>query len=196
MSLTIGVVMGSVRPNRFNEKAALWISEILKKRENVVLVTIDPRDFDLPLYHESSSPSMVKDGAYPNPVAQKLAVVIKACDAFVIVAAEYNHSVTGVLKNLLDHVYAEWNNKAVGFAGYGSVGGARAVEQLRNIAAEVQMASVRTAVHIPAPWSLVDESNTLKAGALDSFVRTAEGMIDQLISWGTALKSARSVEKQ
>ena len=107
-----------------------------------------------------------------------------------MVSPEYNHSTSGALKNAIDAVYSEWNNKVVGFVSYGSLGGGRAVEHLRGIAAEVQMADVRTAVHIMAPWALTDE-NGLKAGVLDSYAQSAGTMLDQIAKWGQAFKGMR-----
>ena len=99
-----------------------------------------------------------------------------------------------MLKNAMDWVYQEWNNKPMGFVAYGSVGGARAVEQLRTVAVELQMAPVRNAVHIPAHWVLLDEKGVLKTGALDSYQMAAEGLLTQLVWWANALKAARGTQ--
>ena len=96
-----------------------------------------------------------------------------------------------MLKNALDWVYREWNHKAVGFVAWGGVGGARSVEQLRLVAVELQMAPMRNAVHIVAPWMMTDEKGALKAGALDGFKNAADTMLNDVIWWGKALKTAR-----
>jgi NAD(P)H-dependent FMN reductase len=192
-SLKLSVIIGSTRPNRFSEKPAQWIYEEAKKLEGVEVELLDLRDYPLPFYDEPMSPSMVKDGNYEKPEVRKWAEKIKASDGFIIVTPEYNHGYPAVLKNALDYVYYEWNNKAVGFVTYGSVGGARAVEQLRQVAVELQMASVRASVHIPgsiqfpimageAEWKPLEDASLMKA---------AGGMLKQLVWWTRALKNAR-----
>lgn len=190
MSLKIAVIIGSTRPNRFSEHPAKWIFEEVKKLPDVEAELLDLRDWPLPFYDEPASPSGIKDGNYPNPLVKKWAAKIAAADAFVIVTPEYNHGYPAVLKNALDHVYAEWNRKAVGFVSYGSVGGGRVVEQLREVAVELQMASTRAAVHIPGsvvfsgkPWDSDVEAN---------HKNSADTMLSQLVWWGNALKAARA----
>jgi NAD(P)H-dependent FMN reductase len=193
-TLKISVITGSTRPNRFSEKPAQWIFEELKKREGVEAQLLDLRDQHLPMFDEPMSPSMAKNGDYGNEVINAWAKKIAAADAYVLVTPEYNHSTSAVLKNALDLVYAEWNNKAVGFVAYGSVGGARAVEHLRQIAVELQMASIRNSVHIPghkffpilmgqAEWKPLED---------ESLMGAADGMIKQLLWWAKALKTARA----
>ncbi len=189
--LKIKVILGSTRQNRFGDKPARWILEKIKKIEGAEAELLDLRDWPLPFYNEPTSPSSVKDGAYPSEIARKWAAKIKEADAFVIVTPEYNRSTSAVLKNALDSIYAEWNRKTVGFVAYGSVGGARAVEHLRDISVELQMAPIRNAVHIPQPWNLLDEKGNLKEGALEPFSASADNMLNQLIWWASALKAAR-----
>lgn len=197
-SIEIKVIVGSTRQGRFSEKPAQWIFEEAKKLEGVEAELLDLRDYPLPFFDEPTSPAIVKDGAYPNDVAKKWAAKIREADAFIIITPEYNHGTSGVLKNALDYVYAEWNNKPVGFVAYGGVGGARAVEQLRGVAIELQMAPIRNAVHIPQHWNLLDENGGLKTGALDPFKKSADTFLDQLLWWAKALKIAREqpFEKQ
>jgi NAD(P)H-dependent FMN reductase len=190
--IKVHIIMGSVRDGRFNEKATFWIADLAKKREDLDIEVVDLKAWPFPMYNEPSSPSQVKDGKYPSELATKWAAIIGKADAYIFVTPEYNHGMSGVLKNALDFVYAEWNNKAVGIVGYGSTGGSRAVAQLRASLPELQLASVRTAVHIMAPWMLVDENNQLKAGALDSYESSANTMLDQLTSWAHALKTVRA----
>lgn len=189
--IKIKIILGSTRPNRFSDKPGAWIFEEAKKKANLDVELLDLRDYPLPFYNEPTSPAMVKDGAYPNDIVKKWAAKIQEADAFILVTPEYNHGSSGVLKNALDSIYAEWNKKPVGFVAYGGVGGARAVEQLRAVAVELQMAPIRNAVHIPQPWNLLDETGNLKAGALDSFKPGAEALLDQLVWWAGALKTAR-----
>jgi NAD(P)H-dependent FMN reductase len=189
--LNIKVIVGSTREGRFSDKAANWIAEEIKKRPDVEVELLDLRDYEMPFFDEAVTPSM-KQEPYKNEAVARFTQKIAEGDAFVIVTPEYNRGTSGVLKNALDWVYQEWNNKTVGFVSYGSVGGARAVEQLRLNAVELQMAPIRNAVHIagehfyPVLMGKAD-ANELFA----SLTRPAEGMITQLLWWGKALKNAR-----
>lgn len=191
--LSVAVIMGSVRQNRFCDKPAAWIHRELQKRDGIEATLIDLREHPLPFFDRPVSPAMSKPGDYGDERANAWAKVIANADAYVLVSPEYNHSTSGVLKNALDTVYHEWNNKAVGFVSYGSVGGARAVEHLRLIAAELQMASVRGAVYIP--WDVMGPIVMGKAewdaGVEEKFASSANTMIDQLTAWGNALKAVR-----
>ena len=190
--LNIKVILGSTRDGRFSEKLVPWITEGLQSRNDVTYEVMDLRDYDMPFYDQPTSPAMVEDGAYPNDVVRSFAKKIGEADAYLIIAPEYNHGYTAVLKNALDSVYSEWNNKAVGFVSYGSVGGGRVVEQLRQVAVELQMAPVRNAVHIQAPWFLLDESGNVKEGVLADYDKSLTGSLEQLKWWGEALKEARN----
>lgn len=189
--INIKVIIGSTRQNRFSEYPARWIYEEAKKASDTDVELLDLRDYPLPFFNEPMSPAMVKDGVYPNEIARTWAEKIREADAFIMVTPEYNHSASGVLKNALDYIYAEWNNKPVGFIAYGGVGGARAVEHLRGIAVELQMAPIRNAIHIPQHWNMLDENGKLKAGALDSFNGSAKAFLEQLLWWAKALKAAQ-----
>ena len=190
--LNIKVIVGSTRQGRFSEKVLPWVTAELDKNEDISYEVLDLRDWNLPFYNEPMSPAAVKNGDYPNEVVRKLAVKINEADTFLVIAPEYNHGYSAVLKNAFDSVYSEWNRKAIGFVSYGSVGGGRAVEQLRQVAVELQMAPIRNAVHIQSPWNLLDDSGHLKEGALDSYTHSLGSVIDQLRWWGIALKEARN----
>ena len=190
--LNIKVIAGSTREGRFSDKAAAWIAEEIKKQEGVTVEVLDLRDYPLPFYDEPISPALIKEGAYSHEMVRKWATKIGEADAFIIVTPEYNRGTSGVLKNALDSVYQEWNKKPVAFVSYGSVGGARAVEQLRLNAIELQMAPIRTAVHIPGDQYFPVLLG--KASASDLFAsmpKQAEAMIMQLLWWALALKNAR-----
>ncbi len=188
MALRIKVILGSTRPNRFGEKPAEWITNIAKTLPDTEVELLDLRDWPLPFFNQPKSPSGVKDGNYGEEIVNKWAAKIGEADAFVIVSPEYNHSTSAVMKNALDSVYGEWNNKVAGFVSYGSVGGGRSIEHLRAISSELQMAHVRQAVYIPGDmvwggkWDPADE--TLN--------RNAQTMLGQLVMWANALKSART----
>ena len=189
--LNIKVIAGSTREGRFSDKAAVWIAEEISKQEGVAVEVLDLRDYDIPFFNEPMSPSF-KQEPYKNEAVARFTKKIEEGDAFVIVTPEYNHGTSGVLKNALDWVYQEWNNKPVAFVSYGSVGGARAVEQLRLNAIELQMAPIRNAVHIPGEqYFQVLFGKTDAKELFASVSKQAEGMIAQLLWWARALKNAQ-----
>ncbi len=143
--LKIGIIIGSTRPGRRAPEVATWLLDIANTRSDAAFEIIDIKDFDLPVLDEPMPPSM---GKYAQKHTKKWAATIDALDGFVFVTPEYNHSISGALKNAIDFVYREWNNKAAGFVSYGTTGGARAVEHLRGIMAEVQVADVRAHVSL------------------------------------------------
>ncbi|MEO8668950.1 MAG: NAD(P)H-dependent oxidoreductase, partial [Bauldia sp.] len=143
----IAVILGSTRQNRFGEKPARWIFDELKKRKGIDAEFIDLRDYRIPFYDHPASPAWTQ-GPFGDDTTQAFARKIAEADGFIIVAPEYNRGYSAELKNAIDHVYGEWNNKPVAFVSYGSVGGGRAIEQLRLVAIELQMAPIRQAVHI------------------------------------------------
>ena len=184
----LAVVIGSIRPNRFAEHPAQWIADAARQHGGLEVELIDLKDYPLPLFAEERSPAY---GPSKDEVAQRWRQKVAEFDAYIFTAAEYNRGPTPVLKNALDHAYKEWNNKPVSFVGYGGVGGARAVEQLRLNAVELQMAPIRTAVHIQFPvyLAVVKEGKTL--GEFDFLNQAAKDMLDQLAWWTDALKTAR-----
>ena len=189
--LNIKVIAGSTREGRFSDKAAVWIAEEISKQEGVAVEVLDLRDYDMPFFNEPMSPSF-KQEPYKNEAVARFTKKIEGGDAFVIVTPEYNHGTSGVLKNALDWVYQEWNNKPVAFVSYGSVGGARAVEQLRLNVIELQMAPIRNAVHIPGEqYFQVLFGKTDAKELFASVSKQAEGMIAQLLWWARALKNAQ-----
>ena len=190
-TFNIKVIAGSTREGRFSDKAAAWIAEEIKKQKGVTVEALDLRDYDMPFFNEAVSPSF-KQEPYKNEAVARFTKKIEEGDAFVMVTPEYNHGTSGVLKNALDWVYPEWNNKPVAFVSYGGVGGARAVEQLRLNVVELQMVSIRNAVHIPGEQYFPVLFGKMEAKEL--FVLQsdkAEAMITQLLWWTRALKNAR-----
>ena len=185
--LKVGVILGSTREGRFGEQPARWIVGETKKRAEFDAELLDLRDYPLPFFDEPSSPFMSGTN-YKNPAIKKWAEKIKEKDAFILCSPEYNHGYSAVLKNALDYVYAEWNNKPVGFVSWGGVGGARAVEQLRLVAIELQMAPIRNAVQIQNFWGLLDKKGKLKT---DTLQESVGDMLAQLAWWAKALKAGR-----
>jgi len=189
--INIKTILGSTRQGRTSEKILPWIQSIFAKNDELQNDVLDLREYALPFYNDPGVPSMVHDGAYPQEAVRALASKIKEADAFLIITPEYNHAPAAVLKNALDSICAEWGRKPVGFVSYGGVGGARAVEQLRPIATELQMMPIRSAVHIFAPWDLIDESGLIPEKALAPYTDSLINELNDLLWWARALKAAR-----
>jgi NAD(P)H-dependent FMN reductase len=194
--LKVKIILGSTRPGRFSDKLGTWVVEQIQKRSDskdvIEAEILDLRDYLMPFFDEAVSPSAAKT-PYTNPAVVEWAAKIAEADAFIVISPEYNHGYSAVLKNAFDYLGKEWNKKPIGFIAYGSVGGARSVEQLRLVAVELQMAPIRAAVHIFSPWTFLDEKGELKAGALDQYDQAAGGFLTQLIWWSNALKTAREI---
>ncbi|MCX6783118.1 MAG: NAD(P)H-dependent oxidoreductase [Candidatus Levybacteria bacterium] len=190
MTLKIKVIVGSIREGRFGDKPAKWIVEQAKKVGGLSVELLDLRDYQLPMFAEGTSPAYI-EGEYKTPEVNRWAKKIAEADGFIVVAPEYNHGYPSSLKNNIDYLYKEWNNKPVCFVGYGSTGGARVIQQLRQVSTELEMAPIRNSVHIMSPWFLTETDGSLKAGVLDVYVKSAESMLVQLIWWSNALKKAR-----
>jgi NAD(P)H-dependent FMN reductase len=181
----IGIILGSTRPNRNGEQVATWVYNIASQRTDAEFELVDLRDYPLPHLDEPLPPSM---GQYQNEHTRQWAEKIASFDGFVFVTPEYNHSTSGVLKNAIDFLYAEWNNKAVGFVSYGAVGGARAAEHLRLVAGELQMADVRQQVAL----SLLTEFENFSVFKPGDYNRAAlDILLDQVIAWSGALEALR-----
>jgi NAD(P)H-dependent FMN reductase len=181
----IGIILGSTRPNRNGEQVARWVYEIASRRSDAEFELVDLRDYPLPHLDEPLSPSM---GQYQNEHTRQWADKIASFDGFVFVTPEYNHSTSGVLKNAIDYLYAEWNNKAVGFVSYGGAGGARAAEHLRLVVGELQMADVRQQVTL-SMFTEFENFTVLKPGSYS--LAALDTMLDQVIAWSAALAPLR-----
>jgi NAD(P)H-dependent FMN reductase len=184
--LKVGIILGSTRPNRIGEAVAQWVFEQSKGRNDAQYELVDIRDFNLPLLDEPIPPSM---GRYAQPHTRRWAEKIGSFDAFVFVTPEYNHSTSAALKNAIDFLYAEWNNKAAAFVSYGSAGGARAVETLRLVMAEIQIADVRAQVMFSLYTDFKNFSQFTPDPRHDAELDT---MLKQLVTWATALQGVRS----
>jgi NAD(P)H-dependent FMN reductase len=182
----IGIILGSTRPNRLGEQVATWVYENANQRDDAEFELIDLRDFPLPHLDEPLAPSL---GHYQGDHTKEWAATIASFDGFVIVTPEYNHGTSGVLKNAIDYLYAEWNNKAVGFVSYGTVGGVRAVEHLRLVAGELQMADVRQQVVLPLITEF-EHFSVFKPS--DYAVAALHTLLDQVVAWSTALAPLRT----
>ncbi|MDQ1734350.1 MAG: hypothetical protein QOH56_601 [Pseudonocardiales bacterium] len=181
----IGIILGSTRPGRNGAQVASWVLDIAQRREDAEFELVDLADYPLPHLDEPIPPSL---GEYQNDHTKKWAAKIASFDGFVMVTPEYNHSTSGVLKNAIDYLYAEWNNKAVGFVSYGAVGGARAAEHLRLVAAELQMADVRQQVAL----SLLTEFENFRVFKPGDYNLAAlTTLLDQVVAWSNALAPLR-----
>jgi NAD(P)H-dependent FMN reductase len=191
----IALIVASTRQRRFADKPARWLYDLLARRPGIEADYLDLKDYPMPFYDEPVSPGMKKE-PFKNEVVQRWTQKVAENDGFIIVTPEYNHSFPAVLKNAIDYVYPEWNKKAIGFASYGGVGGARAIEQLRQVAVELQMAPIRQSVHLPLETYLAllnaeEEEGPERLRASEGF---ANVFLDQLIWWTNALKAAREAD--
>ena len=169
---------------------ARWVHEIARKRTDAEFEVVDIQDFNLPLLDEPVPPSM---GQYSKPHTKAWAAKVGSFDAFVFVTPEYNHGTSGALKNAIDFLFAEWNNKAAGFVGYGSAGGVRAVEQLRLVMAEVQVATVRNQVALSL-FTDFENFTTFKPDPRHE--KSVNAMLDQVLAWGGALQPLRKKSRR
>ncbi|MED3661215.1 NADPH-dependent FMN reductase [Ureibacillus sp. FSL K6-8385] len=181
VKLKIGIILGSTREGRVSPQVGEYIKEIAEKRDEADFEIVDIAKYDLPFLGtvEANDPRIAKWN-------EKLA----SLDGFIFIVAEYNHSITGALKNALDLAREVWNNKAAGIVSYGSVGGARAAEHLRGILGELAVADVRT--H-PAFSLFTDFENMTKFNPADYHKEIVLEMVDQLLRWARALKSIRNI---
>jgi NAD(P)H-dependent FMN reductase len=182
----IGIILGSTRPGRNGEAVAKWVYGLASKRTDATFELIDLKDFHLPHLDEAMPPTM---GQYANDHTKAWAATIARFDGFVFVTPEYNHSTSGALKNAIDYLYGEWNNKAAGFVSYGGLGGARAVEHLRLIMGELQVADVRAQVALSLITDFVNFSQFVPNAY---HVPAVETMLDQVVAWSNALAPLRA----
>jgi len=184
--LRIGIILGSTRPGRNGDQVARWVLDQAAKRGTATYELVDLADFHLPNIDEVAHPAT---GVYANAGTQRWSETVASYDGYVIVTPEYNHSTSGALKNALDFVYREWNDKAVGFVGYGAMGGQRAVEHLRLIAGELKMADVRQQVGVSLMTDFENRSTMKPVPHLEPGL---EILLDQVESWSAALRPVRA----
>jgi NAD(P)H-dependent FMN reductase len=196
--IKIGIIIGSVRNGRFGERPAKWIEEELKQWTDVDAELIDLKDYPMPFFDSPTSPSMMGK-KYPNDVVQKWSAKIDDKDAYIMVSPEYNHGYSSALKNALDWLNPEWSRKPVGFVSYGSAAGARAIEQLRQVAIELSMVPIRKSIHIN--WDFIMktwENKEIKNAELFAPLRKGMGpdhladFVNDLLWMAKAMKEARS----
>jgi NAD(P)H-dependent FMN reductase len=181
--IRIAIIIGSTRPGRRGEAIARWVYDIAQKRSDAEFALVDLLDYNLPQLDEPVP------GQYSKDHTKRWAETIASFDGYVFVTPEYNHATSGVLKNALDFIYYEWHNKAAGFVGYGGLGGARAVENLRLIVGELQMADVKTQVALSL---FTDFERFGEFNPPDRQIESVNGMLNQVIAWSGALKTLRN----
>ncbi|CDZ60903.1 NADPH-dependent FMN reductase [Neorhizobium galegae] len=190
----IAVVIGSTRPTRFADKPAQWMLKQAQARDDIEVELVDLRDHPLPFFDEMASNMWMPS---QNTQAVRWQETVGRFDGYIFVVAEYNHSLTGVLKNALDQAYKEWNRKPFTAIGYGGTGASRAVEHLRGIGVELQMVSTHAAVHIGggdfmavAPRGGNKPIEEIEANLLPS----AKTALDELVWWAKATMAAKAAE--
>ena len=191
--LKIGMIVGSTRPNRFADTPAKWLLDGAAARTDLKLEALDLRDYKLPFFNEPAPPAYT-GGVFTEPQAEAWRKRIGEFDGFIATVAEYNHGPTAVLKNAFDSASLEWQRKPIAFVGYGGVGAARAIETLRGVVIELQMAPIKQEVNIGMePYLGIVQ----KGAALNDYeylVQSRNAMFDHLVWWGVALKAARETE--
>jgi|SRR5882724_2184758 len=185
--IRIAIIIGSTRPGRKGETVAKWVYEIARKRIDAEFELVDIKDFNLPLLDEAMSPIM---GQYTHQHTKDWSAKIASFDGYVFVTPEYNHGTSGALKNAIDFLYHEWVNKAAAFVGYGGAYGIRAVESLRLVMGELQVADVKAQVGLSLFTDFEDFTVFKPAPQNEKSVNI---MLDQVIAWGGALKSLREL---
>lgn len=183
--IRIGIIIGSTRPGRVGDQVARWVNDHAEQRGDAEYEVVDLADFELPHLDEAVPPSL---GRYANDHTRAWAAKVASFDGFVFVTPEYNHSTSGALKNAIDFVYGEWNNKAAALVSYGAAGGVRAAEHLRLVLGEVQIADVRQQVAFSLATDFENYSALAPAGSQEAQLAT---QLDQLISWAGALRTVR-----
>lgn len=183
----IGIIIGSTRPGRVGDQVAQWVyDQATSTRPDAEFELIDLKDYNLPHLDEAIPPSR---GMYAHDHTKEWSAKIDGFDGFIFVTPEYNHAPSGALKNAIDFLYREWNNKAAGLVSYGSSGGIRAAEALRSILGEVQIADVRQQVSFSLATDF--ENYTTLKPVTGPQVQQLHTQFDQLIAWARALQSVR-----
>jgi NAD(P)H-dependent FMN reductase len=182
----IGIILGSTRPGRNGEAVAKWVYDQAVRRDDAEFELVDLADFDLPHLDEAIPASR---GQYENAHTRAWADKIASFDGYVFVTPEYNHSTSGALKNAIDFIYGEWNDKAAGLVSYGVHGGVRAAEHLRLVLGELQIADVRQQVSFAFATDFVNYKDFAPTGGQEAQLAT---QLDQVVAWAGALQGVRA----
>lgn len=186
----IGIIIGSTRPGRVGDQVAKWVyDQATSTRTDAEFELVDLKDYNLPHLDEAIPPSA---GKYANDHTKQWSAKVDSLDGFIFVTPEYNHATSGALKNAIDFVYREWNNKAAGLVSYGASGGIRAAEALRSILGEVQIADVRQQVAFSLATDF--ENYSVMKPVTGAQVQQLQTQLDQLIAWSGALQGVREAK--
>lgn len=186
--MKLHIILGSTRPGRVGESVAQWAYEVARERTGTKVELVDVGSFDLPLLDEPAS-AFMSGPNYAKPYTKKWSQKIAEADGYLFVTPEYNHGVPGALKNAIDYLYNEWNDKAVGFVSYGMAGGVRSVEHLRTIAGELRMADVREQLPL---FLASDFENFHDFKPTERHAAQLNKVIDQVVGWSNALRPLRT----
>lgn len=192
----IQVIAGTTRAGRFSERVCAWVVDHLAARGDLEVEAVDLRDYPLPFFDQAPPARTLRD--YPNEETARLGRKLDEADGYVLLVAEYNHGYTAVLKNALDHTFVEWRRKPVAYVGWGNVGGARAIEQLRQVAVEFEMAPLRFAVHI-LPDVMMAARQTEDSDDISVFAPLEPKLkllSDDLAWWTDVLAEGRAAEQR
>jgi NAD(P)H-dependent FMN reductase len=183
----IQIILGSTRDQRRGPPIARWFAAIAAEREDITSELLDLAEFDLP-FLSGATPPMNPDSR--DEAARGWAAKVAEGDGYVFVVPEYNHGYPAAVKNALDHLFGEWSRKPIGFVSYGGLaGGVRAVEQLRQVAVELDMVPVRSQVAIARIWQAIDEDGNLRPPVP---LQEAQRLLDDVVSWAIALRVGRA----
>jgi NAD(P)H-dependent FMN reductase len=184
----IAIIIGSTRDTRYGIKPAQWVHAAASKRDDIEVELVDLRDFPLPFFNEVASNAWAPT---QDETGRRWQEKVAEFDGYIFVTPEYNRSIPAALKNAIDFAYPEWNRKAAAMVGYGSLGGARAVEHLRTIAVELQMAPTRTGVHIQGADFMATWQQGKEIAELEHLQPNLDAMLDELAWWSRTLKAGR-----
>ena len=192
--MLIQIISSTTREGRFSEKVASWVTQQLASRPDYDVEPVDLRDHPLPFFDGVAPARAPRE--YGSPDVERLGRTLDRADGFLVLTAEYNHGYPAVLKNAMDWTFVEWRRKPISFVGWGNVGGARAIEQLRLVAVEFEMAPLRHAVHIlpdvmMASRRSADPGDTTAFAPLEPRLKL---LADDLAWWAEALGAARRHE--
>ena len=183
--IKVGIIVGTTRPGRNGQAVGQWVHDLAAKRGDAEYELVDLQDYDLPHLDEPAIPAA---GNYQREHTKRWSAKIASFDAFVFVTPEYNHSISGALKDAIDFLYAEWNSKAAGFVGYGVDGAVRAVEHLRHILAMVSVATVAPQVTLSI-FTDFESGTEFKPAAVQE--EKLSRVLDDVLSWGNAMRTLR-----
>jgi len=189
---TISLIVGTTREGRFSDHVARWVTSWLAANSDLDIDVLDLRDHPLPFF--DGPPPAYTGRDYPDPAVEALGRRIDQADGYIVLAGEYNHGYPAVLKNAMDHTFVEWRRKPISFIGWGNVGGARAIEQLRQVAVEFEMAPLRHAVHILPDIMRAhrDQADATDTEVFESLGPKLSQLVADLTWWACCLANGRA----